>query len=69
MLQIDDDGAGFPAEVEKKMSGRFVKGPGSGGHGLGLAFSRAIVVAHGGRMEAGNRPGGGAFVRMALPRP
>lgn len=68
VLQVDDDGAGFPAEVEKRMFGRFVKGAGSGGHGLGLAFSRAIVVAHGGRMEAGNHPMGGAFVRMVLPR-
>jgi signal transduction histidine kinase len=66
VLQVDDDGAGFPAEVEKRMFARFVKG--GGGHGLGLAFSRAIVVAHGGRMEAGNHPMGGALVRMTLPR-
>ncbi len=68
-LRIDDDGAGFPTEVETRMFGRFVKGTGSGGHGLGLAFCRAIVVAHGGRMVAGNRPAGGAFVKVTLPLP
>ena len=66
-LEVADDGAGFPAEVESRLFSRFVKGPGSGGHGLGLAFARAIVAAHGGRIEAGNRPAGGAFVRITLP--
>ena len=31
---------------------RFVKDGATGGHGLGLAFTRAIVVAHGGAVAA-----------------
>ena len=36
--------------------------------GSGLALVRRIAVAHGGRAEAGNRPGGGARVTLELPR-
>ena len=37
------------------------------GVGLGLAICRAIVMAHGGTIEAENRSGGGALIRIVLP--
>jgi two-component system sensor histidine kinase KdpD len=37
------------------------------GVGLGLAIARAIVEAHGGRIGANNRPGGGAVFWVDLP--
>jgi len=37
------------------------------GAGLGLAICRGIVRAHGGRIWAENRPGGGVTVRFTLP--
>ena len=40
-----------------------------GGTGMGLAISNAIILAHGGRMTAENRPGGGASVGFTLPVP
>jgi two-component system sensor histidine kinase KdpD len=40
---------------------------GQKGYGLGLSICRAIVAAHGGRIWAENRPGGGAAVRFTLP--
>ena len=66
-LGVEDDGPGFPAELQARMFERFVKAGPGGGHGLGLAFARAIAVAHGGTATAGNRPLRGAFVRLVLP--
>ena len=37
------------------------------GAGLGLAISRAIVEAHGGRIWLVDAPGGGTRVRFSLP--
>ena len=34
---------------------------------MGLAICRAILRAHQGAIEAVNRPGGGAIVRIRLP--
>ena len=42
-------------------------GSASGGTGLGLSVSRGIVEAHGGRIWAENRPGGGTTLVVLLP--
>ena len=36
--------------------------------GIGLSVCRTIIKAHGGELQAGNRPGGGAVFRFALER-
>jgi signal transduction histidine kinase len=38
------------------------------GTGLGLAIARRIVVLHGGTIEVGDDPAGGAVFRIAIPR-
>jgi signal transduction histidine kinase len=64
---VADTGPGFPPEQLSGLFDRFTKSPASGGSGLGLAIARDLVLAHGGAIEAANRPDGGAAVSFRLP--
>jgi signal transduction histidine kinase len=67
-LILEDDGPGFDPEVLPYLFERRVKGRASNGHGLGLAFVDAVARAHGGKVSASNREGGGARLVFTLPR-
>ena len=67
VLVVEDDGPGFAAEVASTMFEQGVKGRGSSGHGLGLAFVEAVARAHGGSVRASNRAEGGARLVITLP--
>lgn len=64
---IEDNGLGFSEDILPRIFDRYVRGPGSLGHGLGLAFVAAVVRSHNGSVEARNRREGGAFLRIELP--
>ena len=69
-FKVADRGPGLPAGEERRVFEKFYRGPGAvagTGAGLGLAICRGIVEAHGGRIEAANRPGGGAVFSVWLP--
>ncbi|MGB9620729.1 MAG: sensor histidine kinase, partial [Armatimonadota bacterium] len=68
-IEIADSGPGFAPGEEQRIWDKFYRGKteGTRGAGLGLAICRAIVVAHGGRIEGENRPQGGAVIRIWLP--
>jgi len=65
-LEAADDGPGFDPEVLSRVFEPLVTTRHTG-IGLGLALVKNITERHGGRVEAGNRPEGGAYVRMILP--
>ncbi|MEP7190342.1 MAG: DUF4118 domain-containing protein, partial [Roseiflexaceae bacterium] len=67
-ISIADRGPGLPLGDAEQIFDKFYRAKSSqGGVGLGLTICRAIVVAHGGRIWAGNRPGGGAIFTFTLP--
>jgi two-component system sensor histidine kinase KdpD len=68
-VEVLDRGPGLPAGDESRVFEKFFRGAGApaGGSGLGLTICRGIVAAHGGTVEAANRPEGGASFRFTLP--
>ncbi len=65
---VADRGPGLLPGEEDAIFQKFYRGgAGGGGIGLGLTICRGIVTAHGGRIWAENRPGGGAIFRLSLP--
>lgn len=63
---VEDNGPGIAADIKDSLFERFVSGR-ANGLGIGLAICRSIIVAHGGRLFAEDRPGGGARMRFTLP--
>ncbi|KAF0217136.1 MAG: two-component system OmpR family sensor histidine kinase [Geobacteraceae bacterium] len=69
-LEVADHGPGVPEPDLKRVFDKFYRIPvpeGAGGTGLGLAICKGIVEAHGGKIRAENRAGGGLRVIVTLP--
>ncbi len=65
---IRDHGPGIPVAQRETLFERFRRGDRreGGGRGLGLAIVRAIMRAHGGRVDIADPPGGGAAIRLVF---
>ena len=69
-VAVRDRGPGLPAGDANRLFEKFQRGrpeEAQSGFGLGLSIAQAIVQAHGGRIEARNRDGGGAEFTFVLP--
>ena len=69
-VRVADRGPGIPPDERERVFESFWRrdrGEARGGSGLGLTISRAIVVAHRGRLRIEDTPGGGATVVFSLP--
>jgi signal transduction histidine kinase len=72
VIRIRDKGPGIPSDRLNDVFEPFVRleesrSEETGGIGLGLAITRSIIHAHGGRIELVNRPGGGLEAIVYLP--
>ena len=68
---VSDTGPGIPPEFQEKIFERYIQIPGSTGRrrgpGLGLAFAKLAVEAHGGRLWVEDNPEGGSVFKFSLP--
>ncbi|HTA91714.1 MAG TPA: ATP-binding protein [Polyangiaceae bacterium] len=71
VVDVADEGAGILEAEREKVFEKFFRGSlartNDGGAGLGLMICRAAVRAHGGRILAKARSGGGACIEFSLP--
>ena len=70
VLQVEDDGAGVPADLLPQLGRRFLRGPETHGEGsgLGLSIVRRIAQLHGADVRFGSGPQGpGLCVRVVFP--
>ncbi|GEM_PF-1783256 len=68
LVQVIDTGKGIDPTVMPKLFTKFTTKPETGGTGLGLYISKAIIEAHGGRIWAeNNKDRSGAIFSFALP--
>jgi signal transduction histidine kinase len=70
-VSVNDEGLGIPDEQQERIFTKFFRGTavdsGIPGSGLGLAFSRAVAEAHGGRITFASTAGEGSTFSLELP--
>ncbi len=67
-IEVCDSGPGIPSALLPRLFEKFVSGTSTGrGHGLGLAFCKLAIEAHGEKITAQNSPEGGTSFSFTLP--
>jgi signal transduction histidine kinase len=66
-VTVTDEGEGIPQGLHDRVFTRFWRSGRRGGTGLGLYIVRGLIEGHGGHIEVGRAPSGGALFRFVLP--
>ncbi len=66
VFEVADSGPGVPPELAERIFYPFFTTK-ERGSGIGLAHARKVALQHGGSLEVGREPGGGAVFRLRLP--
>jgi len=67
LITVDDNGAGIPENIRKRIFDVFFSTKGSQGTGLGLAVTKKIIEEHGGNIEVQSSEGEGTKFVIRLP--
>ena len=69
LISVSDRGPGVPIDGAERLFEKFYRSDDrkTGGLGLGLSIARGLIEAHGGKLTAENRDGGGARFIITLP--
>ena len=69
-ITIQDNGKGISAEDQEQIFDRYYRGTNTAEHvrgtGLGMAISRDIIIAHGGKVKLTSQIGKGTKIRISL---
>ncbi len=71
LIRIRDTGIGIQADELPHIFDRFYRGDRSRskyGSGLGLPLAKALIQAHGGKIEVESKPGRGSLFKVILPK-
>ena len=66
-IVVDDAGRGIEEAIRPRLFTKFWKSGSTGGSGLGLYIVHGLVTIHGGTVEPGTSPAGGARMSVRLP--
>jgi signal transduction histidine kinase len=69
LVQVDDEGEGIDPQIRSRVFTKFWKHGSRAGTGLGMYVIHGLMRAHGGTVEIGDAPGGGARVTTRWPAP
>jgi signal transduction histidine kinase len=70
LVSVSDTGSGIPPEIQDRLFQRFIVGQQEGrGSGLGLAFCRMAIEAHGERIWVEDTSERGTTFTFSLPLP
>lgn len=67
VFHVDDEGDGISPEIRSRVFTKFWKHGTRGGSGLGMYIVHGLVTAHGGSIDIGDAPTGGARITITWP--